>query len=271
MGFEKIGVNIGKEVIAWTSSFGKNLLASRPVKINTQDLKYVPEFIEDSVNFSAEALKKLREQKNIFSKLETDLINMIKSGKVEDVKVIDKNGVYANNLKFIGDKYGVRLSPEQLFDEKVAGIFEDATYIHNHPLNAPLSSNDIFNMAIQKIKKMVACTSDGGYSIMERKFPLSDMKYDKFVAGATNLMSEEIRQMKSLGKIRGITDVQRMELLNKWRYKRFGAFADEFNLVFKNNISKLNSESSLDGNLFSVNPLQRLIDNIIIKYNKLKH
>ena len=63
MGFEKIGVNIGKEVIAWTSSFGKNLLASRPVKINTQDLKYVPEFIEDSVNFSAEALKKLREQK----------------------------------------------------------------------------------------------------------------------------------------------------------------------------------------------------------------
>ncbi len=118
---------------------------------------------------------------------------------------------------------------------------------------------------------MVACTSDGGYSIMERKFPLSDMKYDKFVAGATKLVSEEIRQMKSLGKIRGITDVQRMELLNKWRYKKFGAFADEFGLVFKNNISKLTGESRLEGNLFSVNPFQRFIDNIIIKYNKSKH
>ncbi|MEE3349558.1 MAG: hypothetical protein VZR09_05915 [Candidatus Gastranaerophilaceae bacterium] len=270
MEFQKIGVNIGKEVIAWASSYGKNLLASRPVKINTQDLKYVPEFIEDCVNFSAEALKKLRAEKNIFSKLEADLINLLKSGKVEDVRVIDKNGVLAENLKFIGDKYSVRLSPEQLFDEKIMGIFEDSTYIHNHPLNAPLSSNDIFNMAVQKIKKMIACTSDGGYSIMERKATLSGMNYNKFIDGAAKLVSEEIRQMKSLGKIRGITDIQRMELLNKWRYKRFGDFAGEFGLVFKSKINALN-ESSLEGNLFSVNPLQRFIDNVIIKYNKLKH
>ena len=54
-----------------------------------------------------------------------------------------------------------------------------------------------------------------------------------------------------------------MELLNKWRYKRFGDFAGEFGLVFKSKINALN-ESSLEGNLFSVNPLQRFIDNVIM-------
>lgn len=52
MGFEKIGVNISKEIIAWTRTSGKSLLATRPVKVNIQGLKYVPQFEKDVVQLS---------------------------------------------------------------------------------------------------------------------------------------------------------------------------------------------------------------------------
>ena len=52
MGFEKIGVNISKEIIAWTRTSGKSLLATRPVKVNIQGLKYVPQLEKDVVQLS---------------------------------------------------------------------------------------------------------------------------------------------------------------------------------------------------------------------------
>ena len=51
MGIEKIGTNIGKEIIAWART-GKSLLATRPVKINTQGLRYVPALEKDVVQIS---------------------------------------------------------------------------------------------------------------------------------------------------------------------------------------------------------------------------
>jgi len=39
MVLEKVGLNFGKEIIAWTKS-GKCLLATRPVKVNTAELRY---------------------------------------------------------------------------------------------------------------------------------------------------------------------------------------------------------------------------------------
>ena len=52
MGFEKIGVNISKEIIVWTRTSGKSLLATRPVKVNIQCLKYVPQLEKDVVQLS---------------------------------------------------------------------------------------------------------------------------------------------------------------------------------------------------------------------------
>lgn len=52
MGFEKIGVNISKEIIVWTRTSGKSLLATRPVKVNIQGLKYVPQLEKDVVQLS---------------------------------------------------------------------------------------------------------------------------------------------------------------------------------------------------------------------------
>ncbi len=49
---KKIGVNISKEIIAWTRTSGKSLLATRPVKVNIQGLKYVPQLEKDVVQLS---------------------------------------------------------------------------------------------------------------------------------------------------------------------------------------------------------------------------
>ena len=43
MGIGKIGASIGKEIIAWTRTSGKSVLATRPVKVNIKGLKYAPE------------------------------------------------------------------------------------------------------------------------------------------------------------------------------------------------------------------------------------
>lgn len=42
MGLEKVGTTIGKEIIAWTRTSGsKNLLATKPVKVNPKSLGYI--------------------------------------------------------------------------------------------------------------------------------------------------------------------------------------------------------------------------------------
>ena len=52
MGFGKIGINIGKEIVAWARTGGKSLLATRPIKVNIQGLKYAPRLTEDVVQIS---------------------------------------------------------------------------------------------------------------------------------------------------------------------------------------------------------------------------
>ena len=152
---------------------------------NLESLKYVRKLSKDVVQLERKC------QTNLFSSLEKNIINEIKGGKIESARVIDKSGNLVKDIEFIGDKYSVRISPECLLKDSVIEKFKDSTYIHNHPFNAPLSSNDIVQMAITKIKKMVACTSDGGYSIIERVKPISKMDYDNFVRACFKLNSEE--------------------------------------------------------------------------------
>lgn len=52
MGIEKVGLQLGKEITAWTRS-GKSLLATTPVKINTAGLRLAPQIEKDVVETSA--------------------------------------------------------------------------------------------------------------------------------------------------------------------------------------------------------------------------
>ncbi len=57
MGLEKVGTAIGKEIITWTRTSGKSLLTTRPVKINTCGLKYVPKLESDTIQTTKKLIK----------------------------------------------------------------------------------------------------------------------------------------------------------------------------------------------------------------------
>lgn len=52
MGIEKAGLQLGKEIIAWTRTNAKSLLATRPVKVNISGLKYTPKLKSDTLELS---------------------------------------------------------------------------------------------------------------------------------------------------------------------------------------------------------------------------
>ena len=52
MGIGKIGTAIGKEIVAWTRTGDKSLLATRPMEINTCGLRYARSLTEDVVQIS---------------------------------------------------------------------------------------------------------------------------------------------------------------------------------------------------------------------------
>ena len=52
MGIGTIGTAIGKEIIAWTRTGGKSLLATIPVKVNTAGLRLAPKLEGDIVQIS---------------------------------------------------------------------------------------------------------------------------------------------------------------------------------------------------------------------------
>ena len=55
MGIEKAGLNLGKKIIARTHTIGKNLLATKPVKVNTRGLKLAYPLEGDIVQISKQA------------------------------------------------------------------------------------------------------------------------------------------------------------------------------------------------------------------------
>lgn len=84
MGIEKAGLNLGKEIIAWTRS-GKSLLATRPVKVNTAGLKLAPQLEGDTLCITSKI------NKNAGTVLNTKTNQIDESKKVlEEVKLPNK-------------------------------------------------------------------------------------------------------------------------------------------------------------------------------------
>ena len=109
MGLEKVGVDIGKEIIAWART-GKSLLATRPVKINTRELKYAPELKADTLQISEIQL------------LFRDLEKQISKSEIYNVTRYQKD--------FFNKVYNRLKTPEEraLYTEKLRLIFDDIQY-----------------------------------------------------------------------------------------------------------------------------------------------
>ena len=99
MGIEKIGTSIGKEIIAWTRT-GKSMLATRPVKVNIQGLKYTPRLTEDVFVNTKQSLKDIISKHNLNSYInETYFIGEGCEGAVYKIG----NTPYALKVPHIGD------------------------------------------------------------------------------------------------------------------------------------------------------------------------
>ena len=56
MGLERIGTNIGKDIIAWTRTSGKSLFITRPEKVNIEGLKFANSLSIDTVQIGNTSL-----------------------------------------------------------------------------------------------------------------------------------------------------------------------------------------------------------------------
>lgn len=105
MALEKTGLNLGKEIIAWTRTSGKSLIATRPVKINLSDLKLEQPIKTDIVQLSTNIGKHKVPRYLYHLTTESNYEKIIKSGVLKlgsdpdgSEKLID-SGVFLFDLK----------------------------------------------------------------------------------------------------------------------------------------------------------------------------
>lgn len=102
MGIEKAGIQLGKEIIAWTRTSGKSLLTTRPVKVNTAGLRLAPKLEGDVVQFtglrkpSVERLKQVIKEQG----LEVDYLKN-RNGKGMCCDLLDEPYITDNNSLFL--------------------------------------------------------------------------------------------------------------------------------------------------------------------------
>lgn len=77
MVLEKIGTNLGKDITAWTRTSGKNLLTSKPIKVNLNGLKYAPQLEHDVVEIGSKKVSHINKKaQEAFQKLQEEFPNI---------------------------------------------------------------------------------------------------------------------------------------------------------------------------------------------------
>lgn len=259
MGLEKVAMNLAK----YAEKCGvKSILQTKPIAaaefkaIDFAKLEFKP-LTSDTIQIG----------KSKFTPLEQDLMDSIRHSKVENAHIIDENGVHLKEIKFIGDETSTRIDSEMFLRpdfHELASRMKNASFIHNHTFKAPLSPDDFYYMALNKYKKMIACSPDDCYSFLERTDNWGKKKHELFKKVSHNLIQDEEAEIKRLAYIRGITDIERMNRLSDWRYERFGKVANDFGLKFESKMDKLTELDSIPANAFRLNPVQRFIDKMIL-------
>lgn len=99
MGLGKIGLNIGKEIIAWTRAGSRSMLATRPIKINVAELKYKP-LKTDTFNLRSCKITSTKKAGTVLNEstglqesiIFSDLPKEISRHKVYDITAYNTNG-----------------------------------------------------------------------------------------------------------------------------------------------------------------------------------
>lgn len=253
-----MGININSiETLAeWVSKYTKTCGVKSILQTQTPALKGVN--IADIFQLG----------KNKFTQLELELMKRLRSLKLEDARVINKNGILLDDIKFINDKYSVKFDPS-IPKELLLKRIENSTFIHNHTYKTSLSSKDFYFMANISLKKIIATTPDGGYSVLKKIGSWNRDQRIDFRSACCDLINKEYTKQLELKSIRGITNPERLNRFNEWKSKEFGKLANEFGLKFENKIERVTELDYTPNELFKINPIQNFIDKALILKNRI--
>lgn len=103
MGYEK-GITLGNEIIAWTRTGCKSLLATRPVKVNVAGLRYAQKLEGDVVQVNKTISKRAGTILNIKTRLQEPITfsELPKEMKIDDFSVYNMSA-YNSNKERIGE------------------------------------------------------------------------------------------------------------------------------------------------------------------------
>lgn len=168
MGIGKIGVNIGKEIIAWTRT-GKSLIATRPIKINPSGLKYVP--LEHDL---------LEIPKLNFSKYKSKILSYLKMDSPREYMVIADRKTGKTICTHLGDANECGRNMDY---SKLPLNLKTSVMLHGHPtyyLNGvsttPLSVPDFRTFVRLPMNEVVAYNEFGQYSRMRKTDKFQQLK-----------------------------------------------------------------------------------------------
>ena len=152
-----------------------------------------------------------------FNRLEQNtikkLIEYSKNKRVEASRVLKSNQDITDKFIIFEDKYNCRLIPkgEKLpcentncpifFHSKAKMLLRDSTYIHYHPRTLPLSIGDIYTAVMNRIKKIVAVTAEGTYSVFMPNYKMGEFTAKRDLLVANNKLSRIVRENGGEGYI----------------------------------------------------------------------
>lgn len=174
----KIGTTIGKEIIAWTRTGDKGLLAMKPIKVNTKSLGYIHPSGEISFQSGDAALNYAKNR----------CIRALKTDSPFERAVVIKDNVVLKEIDGGAD--------EIVLDGICDKIFKDSVFVHGHPDNMPfLSHPDILTMISEKMKSIMAITEDGKFTAFTRK----PNQWFRFKDGACSIDGMSQARINELG------------------------------------------------------------------------
>ena len=185
MGIEKIGTSIGKEIIAWTRTSSKSLLATKPVKVNIQDLKYTPRLTEDVIQIS----KKVKSPETY--------VNMIQHFMVKH----PQNKALVKNLSI----KGVEAHPSDLGLINIKNIFTNDSEIYLRDLSRSISLKPNAQSYLMRYEQLI----ENG----KTKEALEDLKKALEYAKKEKWEPETVKEIESMLGSTGASVVRKLKPL----------------------------------------------------------
>lgn len=179
MGLEKMGLNLAKEIVAWTRASGTNLLATRAVKVNTTGLRFAPELKGDVIQISERfSTPSEREVKNILARH-----SITGDSFSEGETLLNKSFINANNnifLKELDMMFPAVKGKKSTYLEDILVCLEDINH-SNFSNKKDFLTN--FIKELEKVNEMTTASgkklfNDNSWSVLYSKKAILQAKYN---------------------------------------------------------------------------------------------